>query len=81
MKRWVIDRHGHDSLRIDEGPASSPGAGDVLVRVLAVALNARDLMITVVDRRYAFDELPAVLDHLDSSALGKIVIDMPAVRN
>ncbi len=45
MKRWVIDRHGRDSLRIDEAPTPRPGAGEVLVRVCAVALNARDPMM------------------------------------
>ena len=45
MKRWVIDQHGRDSLRIDEASAPSPGPGEILVRVSAVALNARDLMI------------------------------------
>ncbi len=48
MKRWVIDRHGRDSLRIDEAPIPNPAAGEVLVRVCAVALNARDPMM--IDR-------------------------------
>lgn len=33
----------------------------------------------VIDRRYAFGELRAALDHLDSGAFGKIVIDMSAM--
>ncbi len=45
MKRWVIARHGRDSLRIDEAPTPSPSAGEVLAKVSAVALNARDLVI------------------------------------
>ena len=45
MKRWVIDRHGRGNLRIDEASARNPGAGEVLVRVSAVALNPRDLMM------------------------------------
>ncbi len=45
MKRWVIDRHGRDSLRIDERPKPSPATGEILVRVSAVALNARDPMM------------------------------------
>ena len=32
----------------------------------------------VIDRRYAFGELQAALDHLDRGAFGKIVIDMSA---
>ena len=45
MKRWVIDRHGSDSVRIETLPVPVPAAGEVLVRVSAVALNARDTMI------------------------------------
>ncbi len=45
MRRWVIDRHGRDSLRIDEAPTPAPGPGEARVRVAAVALNARDLMM------------------------------------
>ena len=45
MRRWVIDRHGRDALRIDEAPVPSPEPGELLVRVSAVALNARDLMM------------------------------------
>ena len=43
MRRWVIDRHGRDALRLDEASVSLPGLGELLVRVSAVALNARDL--------------------------------------
>ena len=45
MKRWVIDRHGRDRLRLDEVPAPDPLPGEVRVAVSAVALNARDLMM------------------------------------
>jgi len=45
MKRWVIDRHGRGSLRVDQTSVRHPGAGEVLVRVSAVALNSRDLMM------------------------------------
>lgn len=45
MRRWVIDRHGRDSLRIDEAACQTPARGEVLVRVSAVALNARDPMM------------------------------------
>ena len=45
MKRWVIDRHGRDGLRLDEAPTPEPRPGEVRVRVGAVALNARDLMM------------------------------------
>ncbi len=45
MKRWVIDRYGRSNLRLEETPHRHPGAGEVLLRVRAVSLNARDLMI------------------------------------
>lgn len=45
MKRWVIDRYGRDNLRIEEVPVQRPGPGKALVRVRAVSLNARDLMM------------------------------------
>ena len=45
MRRWVIDRHGRDALRIDEASVPSPAPGELLVKASAVALNARDLMM------------------------------------
>ena len=45
MRRWVIDKLGRDGLRVDEVPAQRPGPGEMLVRVGAVSLNARDLMM------------------------------------
>ena len=45
MRRWVIDQHGRDALRIDKASVPSPGPGELLVRVSAVALNARDLLM------------------------------------
>ena len=45
MKRWVIDQFGRDSLRVDQTNRPEPASGQVLVRVSAVSLNARDLMI------------------------------------
>ena len=45
MRRWVIDRHGRDTLRIDDAQVPGPAAGEVVVRVSAVALNARDAMM------------------------------------
>ncbi|HKV44811.1 MAG TPA: alcohol dehydrogenase catalytic domain-containing protein [bacterium] len=44
MKAVVIRQHGGiDSLRLDEIPAPSPGRGEALVRVRAVALNNLDI--------------------------------------
>ena len=45
MRRWVINRHGRDVLRVDETDTPLPGPGEVRVQVGAVALNARDLMM------------------------------------
>ena len=45
MRRWIIDRHGRDNLRIDRASLPEPQAGEIRVRVGAVALNARDLMM------------------------------------
>lgn len=45
MRRWVIDRHGRDSLRLDQVGTPVPRPGEVRVQVRAVALNARDLMM------------------------------------
>lgn len=45
MRRWVIDRLGRENLRIDEAPVPHPGSNEILVRVGAVSLNARDLMM------------------------------------
>jgi len=45
LKRWVIDEHDRDSLRIDEASRPTPTDDEVLVKVSAVALNARDLMM------------------------------------
>ncbi len=45
MKRWIIDEYGRTKLRIEEAAVRRPGRGEVLVRVGAVSLNARDLMM------------------------------------
>ena len=45
MKRWILDRYGRRNLRLEEVPKRQPSPGEVLVRVGAVSLNARDLMI------------------------------------
>ncbi len=45
MRRWSIHKYGRNNLQIEELSAQPPGPGEVLVRVRAVSLNARDLMI------------------------------------
>ena len=61
MRRWVIDKLGRDGLRIDEVPAQRPGPGEMLVRVGAVSLNARDLMMLEngMDLTLVFPFVPA----------------------
>ncbi len=46
MRAWRLeDSFGLDQLRLVELPQPQPGAGEVLVRIEAVSLNARDLMM------------------------------------
>jgi NADPH:quinone reductase-like Zn-dependent oxidoreductase len=46
MKAYEITKFGIDELRIAERPELRPGFGQVLVKVHAVSLNFRDLMVT-----------------------------------
>jgi hypothetical protein len=46
----IGDQTGIDTLRLVERPAPKPGRGDVVIKVHASALNARDLRII----RHAF---------------------------
>lgn len=50
MQQWQIPSFGVDALQLVEGDEPAPGAGEVLVRVHALSLNYRDLM--VVEGRY-----------------------------
>ncbi len=45
MRSWVIVKHGRENLRIVEYSARLPSPGELLVRLRAVSLNARDLMM------------------------------------
>lgn len=45
MKVWQISTFGVDSLELVERPVPSPGPGEVLVKIHAVSLNYRDLMM------------------------------------
>jgi NADPH:quinone reductase-like Zn-dependent oxidoreductase len=45
MRVWQIPTFGIDSLELVERPTPQPGPGEVLVRVRAVSLNYRDLMM------------------------------------
>lgn len=45
MRRWEMDAIGRDRLQLKEAPIPTPGRGEVLVQVAAVALNHRDKMV------------------------------------
>jgi NADPH:quinone reductase-like Zn-dependent oxidoreductase len=45
MRVWQISSFGIDSLELVERPEPQPGPGEVLVKVHAVSLNYRDLMM------------------------------------
>jgi NADPH:quinone reductase-like Zn-dependent oxidoreductase len=47
MEQWQIRAFGIDSLTLCEREPVQPGAGEVLVRVGAVSLNYRDLMVVL----------------------------------
>jgi NADPH:quinone reductase-like Zn-dependent oxidoreductase len=45
MRVWQIPSFGIDSLELVDRPAPQPGPGEVLVKIHAVSLNYRDLMM------------------------------------
>lgn len=45
MRVWQISSFGIDSLELVERPTPQPGSGEVLVKIHAVSLNYRDLMM------------------------------------
>jgi NADPH:quinone reductase-like Zn-dependent oxidoreductase len=45
MRAWQISSFGVDSLEFTDRPSPVPGPGEVLVRVHAISLNYRDLMV------------------------------------
>src|SRR5277367_6011846 len=47
MQVWRIPAFGIDNLEHSDAPEPKPGAGEVLVKVRAVSLNYRDLMVTL----------------------------------
>ena len=47
MKQWQIPAFGIDSLALVEKDSAAPGPGQVQVRVHAISLNYRDLMLVL----------------------------------
>jgi NADPH:quinone reductase-like Zn-dependent oxidoreductase len=45
MRSYVIEEFGLDNLRLIDAETPRPGPGEILVRVRAVSLNFRDLMV------------------------------------
>lgn len=45
MKVWQIEQFGIDNLALAERPVPEPGPGQVVVRLRAVSLNYRDLLV------------------------------------
>lgn len=45
MRRWEMDSYGRPALALRDVPVPRPGAGEVLVKVEAVALNYRDTLV------------------------------------
>jgi len=45
MRVWQVPSFGIDSLELVERPAPQPGPGEVLIKIHAVSLNYRDLMM------------------------------------
>lgn len=51
MKQWVSHgKGGIDSLKLEEIAIPKPGENEVLVKIHAVSLNYRDLLILTVSR-------------------------------
>ena len=45
MRRWALEDYGRANLRIRSEPMPEPGPGEVLIKVAAVSLNNRDVMM------------------------------------
>jgi NADPH:quinone reductase-like Zn-dependent oxidoreductase len=60
MKVWQIPSFGVDSLEFIERPAPVPGPGEVLVKIHAVSLNFRDLLMVkgLYNPRLKFPRIP-----------------------
>ncbi|MFC4275495.1 zinc-dependent alcohol dehydrogenase family protein [Achromobacter aloeverae] len=52
--RWQISKYGHQNLQRVQVPVPQPGPGQIVVRVEAVSLNYRDLLLTGNDKDYGW---------------------------
>ena len=75
MKVWQIPAFGIDKLELTERPEPQPQRGQVLVRVHAVSLNYRDLLVTTgkYNPRLALPRIPCSDGAGEIAALGKDV--------
>lgn len=71
MRRWEMDAMGRDELALREVPIPRPAAGEVLVRVAAVALNYRDKMVVENGRN-----LPLTFPFTPGSDLAGTVVSL-----
>lgn len=68
MKAYVVEEpFGIDALRLQERPVPEPGPGQVLVRITAVSLNYRDLLVVRGTWRPTSPRIPA------SDGVGEVV--------
>jgi NADPH:quinone reductase-like Zn-dependent oxidoreductase len=47
IKQWTTQQDGLDKLKFSEAPMPTPGAGEVLVKISAVAVNYRDTEVVM----------------------------------
>ncbi len=91
MRAVVLHRTGGlKHLKLEEVPVPAPGAGEVLVRLKAAALNHRDVWI--VQGRYANIQLPVILGSdgagiveqvgpgVDAALVGKAILINPSLN-
>jgi alcohol dehydrogenase len=74
-RAWRIDRFGAQHLTCVEEPMPQPGPGEILVRVQAVSLNHRDLLL--LDDRYGWT--PPLPFTPGSDMAGTVVATGPGV--
>ena len=76
MKVWKIQSFGIDQLALEDSPLPRPGRGEVLVKIHAVALNYRDLLMVrgQYNPRMALPRIPC------SDGAGEVVELGPEVK-